>query len=168
MVTMITFHVPEDKLLLAAFGEVALRHEHLNHILRMTIKTLGRLRPQEALDATAYDGSRQLRERIRKLARQRLGEGEPLLKLEALLERCRRVTEKRNELTHGVWAKELDGEPVRKGSDQNWYPLPTAEELKAFANEIWVLTDELNTARLDGFLSSALAKRRSSSREDDD
>jgi len=85
MATMITFHVPTDKDLLAAFGEVALRHEHLNHILRMTIKTLARLEVGEALDATAYDGSRQLRERIRKLARQSLGEGQPLLKLQALL-----------------------------------------------------------------------------------
>ena len=162
---MITFHVPEDKALLAAFGEVALRHEHLNHILRMTIKTLARLRPHEAFDATAYDGSRQLRERIRKLARQRLGEGEPLLKLEAILERCRRVTERRNELTHGIWAKELDGEPMRKGSDQNWYPLPTLDELKALANQIWLLSDELNTARLDGFLSAALSKRRQQSND---
>ena len=71
---MMTFHVPDDKELLAAFGEVALVHEHLNHILRMTIKTLAGLKPIEALDATSYDGSRQLRERIRKLARQRLGE----------------------------------------------------------------------------------------------
>jgi hypothetical protein len=164
---MISFHVPEDALLLAAFGEVALRHEHLNHILRMTIKTLARLRPQEALDATAFDGSRQLRERIRKLARRRLGESEALLKLEALLERCRRVTERRNELTHGIWARELDGEPMRKGSDQKWYPLPKADELKALANEIWLLSDELNTARLDGFLSTALAKRRSEANDGD-
>jgi hypothetical protein len=168
MATMITFHVPEDTALLAGFGEVALRHEHLNHILRMTIKTLGRLRPQEALDATAYDGSRQLRERIRKLARQRLGEGEALLKLEALLERCRRVTDKRNELTHGIWAKELDGEPMRRGTDQNWYPLPTVDELKALANQTWLLSDELNTARLDGFLSQALAKRRQHANENSD
>ena len=160
MPPMITFHVPEDQALLAGFGEVALRHEHLNHILRMTIKTLARLRPQEALDATSYDGSRQLRERIRKLARQRLGECEELLKLEALLERCRRVTEQRNELTHGIWAKELDGEPMRRGQDHNWHPLPTVDELKALANQTWILTDELNTARLDGLLSEALAKRR--------
>ena len=156
---MIAFHVPDDATLLAAFGEVALRHEHLNHILRMTIKTLARLRPDEALDATAYDGSRQLRDRLRKLASQRLGEGEALLKLQALLERCRRATERRNELMHGIWAKELDGEPMRRGQDQRWHPLPTAEDLKALANEIWVLTDELNSARLDGFLSEALAKR---------
>ena len=160
MARMMTFHVPADVALLGAFGEVALRHEHLNHILRMTIKTLGRLRPDEAADATAYDGSRQLRDRIRKLARQRLGEGEALLKLQALLERCRRATDKRNELMHGIWAKELDGEPMRRGSDQNWYPLPTADELKALANQIWILTDELNSARLEGFLSKALAKRR--------
>ncbi len=46
MSKMITFHVPGDKELLAAFGEVALVHEHLNHILRMTIKTLAGLTPQ--------------------------------------------------------------------------------------------------------------------------
>ena len=145
--------------LLAALGEVALRHEHLNHILRMTIKTLARLEVGEALDATAYDGSRQLRERIRKLARQRLGEGEPLLKLQALLERCRRATDRRNELMHGIWAKELDGEPVQRGTDHSWHPLPNVQELQALAKEIQILTEELNIARLDGFLSDALSKR---------
>jgi len=156
---MITFHVPNDKDLLAAFGEVALRHEHLTHILRMTIKTLAKLKPDEALDATAYDGSRQLRERIRKLARQRLGEGAPLLKLQALLERCRRATEKRNDLIHGIWSKELDGEPIRRATDHTWQPLPTVDELKVLAEELQHLTDTLNTARLHGFLSEALAKR---------
>jgi hypothetical protein len=156
---MIAFHVPKDRDLLAAFGEVALRHEHLNHILRMTIKTLARLSIDEALDATTYDGSRQLRERIRKLARQRLGEGEPLLKLEALLERCKRATERRNELVHGVWAKELDGEPVRRMPDHTWHPLPSVSDLMALGKEIESLTGELNTARLEGFLSDALAKR---------
>ncbi len=158
MAAMITFHVPDDRDLVAAFGEVTLRHEHLNHILRMTIKILAHLRPDEALDATAYDGSRQLRERIRKLARQRLGEGEPLLKLQALLERCKRATDRRNELIHGIWAKELDGEPVRRGADHTWHPLPSVEELSSLANECRILTESINTARLDGFLSEALAK----------
>lgn len=156
---MITFHVPDDTELLAAFGEVALRHEHLNHILRMTIKTLARLSIDDALDATTYDGSRQLRERIRKLARQRLGESPALLKLEALLERCKRATERRNELVHGVWAKELDGEPMRRAPDHSWQPLPSVAELKTLGTEIESLTAQLNTARLVGFLSEALAKR---------
>lgn len=159
MAKMMTFDVPQDKGLLAAFGKVTLVHEHLNYILRMTIKTLARLSPEEALDATSYDGSRQLRERIRKLARQRLGEGEPLLKLQALLERCKRATDKRNELVHCVWAKELDGEPQRRGPDYKWQPLPTTEELLALAKEIQEITATLNMARLEGFLSEALTKR---------
>ena len=45
---MITVDIAGDVELLAAFGEVALRHAHLDHILRMTIKTLADLRPNEA------------------------------------------------------------------------------------------------------------------------
>ena len=156
---MMMFHVPEDKELLVAFGEVSLRHEHLNHMLRMTIKTLARLEVTEALDATAYDSSSRLRELIRKLARQRLGDGEALLKLQAILEQCKRATEKRNDLIHGVWGKELDGEPVRRGSNNTWRPLPTVAELKTLGDELLNLAAHLNHARLEGFLAEALAKR---------
>jgi hypothetical protein len=159
MASFMMFHVPQDKGLLAAIGEVSLRHEHLNHILRMTIKVLARLEINEALDATAYDSSSQLRERIKKLARQRLGEGEPLLKLQAILERCKRATEKRNELIHSVWGQELDGEPARKGASNEWRPLPTVEDLHQLAEEIMRLTGELNEARLEGFLHEALVRR---------
>lgn len=157
---MMTFHIPEDEKLLAAFGTIALRHEHLNHILRMTIKSLTDLTPEEALDATRYDGSRQLRQRIRTLARQRLGEGEPLLKLQALLRRCERATKKRNKLVHSVWGKELDGDPQRRDDDHKWQPLPTVDELTGLADELEELTVFLNIARMDGFLSRALAKPR--------
>lgn len=159
MTKMMSFHVPQDRDLLAEIGEVALRHEHLNHILRMTIKTLARLDVNEALDATAYDSSSQLRDRIKKLARQRLGEGEPLLKLQALLERCKRATEKRNDLVHSVWGKELDGEPARKGSGHEWRPLPTTTELHDLAEDLAGLTSQLNEARLEGFLHVALTKK---------
>lgn len=153
---MLIFHVPEDQQLLAAHGEVSLRHEHLNHILKMTIKTLARLTPAEAIDATAYESSRSLRERIRKLARQRLGEGEPLLKLQALITRASRLTDKRNDLTHGLWAKELDGDSGVLGAPGELRPLPSLDELKKLAGEIEALTKELNKARLDGFLKAAL------------
>ena len=159
MSPMIMFHVPENKDLLAAYGELGLRHEHLTHILRMTIRTLARLEISEALDATAYDGAAQLRDQIKKLARQRLGEGEALLKLQAILERCKRATEKRNDLIHSVWGKELDGESLRRGNDHKWQSLPTVEELKALGEEIHALTESLNNARLDGFLAKALVKR---------
>ncbi len=159
MTKLMMFHVPQDKDLLAAIGEVALRHEHLNHIFRMTVKTLARLEIEEALDATAYDSTSQLRDRIKKLARQRLGEGAPLLKLQALLERCKRATEKRNDLIHSVWGQELDGLPARKGSSQEWRPLPTTTEMVNLAAEIMQLTGELNEARLSGFLHEALQQK---------
>ncbi|PKO92146.1 MAG: hypothetical protein CVU15_07110 [Betaproteobacteria bacterium HGW-Betaproteobacteria-1] len=159
MTKMMMFYVPEDKDLLAAYGELSLRHEHLTHILRMTIKTLARLEVSEALDATANDTTAHLRDRIKKLARQRLGEGETLLKLQAILERCKRATEKRNDLIHSIWGKELDGETFRQRKDHCWQALPTVEELQILGEEIRVLTVSLNEARLTGFLAEELAKR---------
>ena len=159
MAKMMVFYIPEDKELLAAYGELSLRHEHLTHILRMTIKTLAGLEVSEALDATAYDGAARLRDRIKTLARQRLGEGEALLKLQAILEQCRRATEKRNDLIHSVWGKAVEGEAFRQGNDNSWKPLPTIEELKSVDEEISALTERLNEARLLGFLAEALAKR---------
>lgn len=158
MAQMMLFHVPEDPRLLAAFGEVALRHEHLSHILRMNIKTLAGLEVAQALDATAFDGASVLRDRIRKLAKQRFGEGPPLLKLQALLERCRRATDKRNDFVHSVWAQELDGEPMRRNGTQRWLPIPTVEQLQALSRELLELTSELNEARLEGFIQEALSQ----------
>jgi hypothetical protein len=158
-VKMITFHVPQDKELLAAFGEVALRHEHMNHILRMTIKSLADLTPAEALAATKYEGSRQLRNRIRKIARRRLGEGTALLKLQAILTNCERLTDKRNELVHGLWAQELDGEAHVRDAYGKARPLPTSQELRELGEEIEQLTGQLNFERLQGFLKQALLER---------
>jgi hypothetical protein len=158
MAKMMFFHVPEDPRLLAAFGEVALRHEHLSHILRMTIKTLAGLEVAEALDATAFDGASVLRERIRKLAKQRLGEGSPLLRLQALLERCRQATERRNDFVHSVWAQELDGEPMRRNGAKLWLPIPTVEQLQALSRELLELTSQINEARLEGFIREALGR----------
>lgn len=153
---MIMFHVPDEQELLAAFGEVTIRHEHLNHILRMTIKSIANLNPSEAMDATKFDGSYSLRKRINKLARKRLGEGEPLLKLQALLTRAGRLTQQRNDLTHGLWANELDGTPGIMDSPGELGPLPSINDLKTLAQDIEALTKELNVARLEGFLKDAL------------
>ena len=156
---MITFHVPEDKELLSALGVVTLRHEHLNHILKMTVKSISGITPTEASYALKYEGSRSLRQRINKLARKELGEGKALLKLQAILGRAEKVTEKRNRFIHGLWAKELDGDPGIMGVPGELHPLPTEKELEVLANEIAEITQELNEARLEGFLKEALDAR---------
>jgi hypothetical protein len=159
---MLMFYIPDDQELLAALGKVTLQNEHLNHILKMTIRSLANLTPQEAIEATQYEGARLLRERIRKLAKQRLGEGQPLLKLQALLTRAGHLTDKRNKLTHGIWAKDLDGDPGIMEVFGELQPLPLVVELDNLASEIQDLTVELNRARLEGFLSVAIEQKKQS------
>lgn len=150
------FYVPDDKELLAALGEVTLRHEHLNHILKMTIKSIAGLTVAEALNATQYEGARQLREYIRKLARKKLGASGACLKLSALLTRAERLTNQRNRLTHGIWAKELAGDPGLMGAPGELEALPSVDQLKALASDLVVLIQEINAARLEGFLKEAI------------
>ena len=156
---MMTFHVPDDSELLAALGTVSLRHSHLDHILRMTIKTLTDVTVEEALDATSFEGSATLRRRVARLAKQRIGEGEALVKVQALLERCRRATQTRNDLIHSIWAADIDGTDAAVRTDNHgWKPIPTIDELETLSHEIRCLTAELNAARLGGFLSESLVR----------
>jgi len=154
---MISFHVPKDSEILAAVGEIAIRHEQLNHILKMTVKSLTGVKPAEALKATMYEGSAQLRDRVRKNARKRLGEGAPLVKLQALLADCKRLTDKRNDLIHGLWAEETGNAQIRDAYG-NSRPTPTIPELRELADELDQLTGRLNFVRLKGFLFQALSK----------
>ena len=119
----------------------------------------------EALDATARSGSRELRERIRTFARQRLGEGVALVRLQALLERAGRAADKRNEVMHVVWRTELDGDPMVRGEDHQFRPAPSISELHDLEWEITRVLDALTQARQDGFLSEALKTKPLSSAE---
>lgn len=155
---IIYFGIPNDIKIQAGFGILTIRHGQLDYALRLTIKSLAGLSIEEALDATTWENSAELRKRITKLARQKLGEGQALLKLQALLERARRVTEKRNKYIHSLWAHELDGSAVIRNEDHSWEPVPTASELDALSKEISGITNELTKERLDGFLSAAIEK----------
>lgn len=155
---MISFHVPMDQELLAAVGEVAIRHEHMSHILKMTIKSIAEITPNEAIAATMYESSGQLRVRIQKLARKRFGEGAALLKIQAIMSNCKRLTDKRNELVHRLWAKELDGEAHLRDAYGSIQPLPSVNELKSLAHDIEKLTEHLNHERLEGFIHVALTE----------
>ena len=81
------------------------------------------------------------------------------LKLQAILGRAERVTDKRNKYIHGLWAIELDGDPGIMGAPGEVNPLPTVEELETLAKEIAEITQELNESRLEGFLEEALNKK---------
>ena len=151
------YHVPTDEKLLAAFGRVAICHGHLEYSLRMTIKTLADLNIFEALDATEFESPSALRRRINRLGRQRLREGQPLLKLQALLERCRRATDERNANIHSLWARDLDGEPQVRGRGHTWRTPPTVDQLDKLAQTLMALAKEINYVRLNDWLKEAVA-----------
>lgn len=153
---IITFHVPNDPAWVAAFGEIAIRHAHVDYSLRLMIKTLANLSVTDALDATAREGSAELRGQIRKLGKQRLGVGEPFLKLKALLKRCERATTRRNDLLHALCAADIDGADPQLRTDTDVRPLPSIEELSDLSRDLTALTNELNRERLTGWLDKAL------------
>ena len=124
----------------------------------MTIKSIEQLTLKEAVDATYRQGSHELRRRVYKLAKKKLGDGKEFLKLEALLNRSRRATEKRNDLLHKVFAYDAKGNPVIRDDEHSWNPIPTVEELEPLANELAAIAGELEEARYDGFLKEALAR----------
>lgn len=159
MAEMVALDIPKDQALLAAFGEVALRHEQLSHVLRMTIKTLTCIQVQEALDATSRASSSELRERVNKLARRYMREGASLLQLQALLARCAKATAKRNDFIHNVWVRESNGEFSRQASSNSSQPVPSVEDLRTLANELCQLTGTLNHARLHGFIKDGMQER---------
>jgi hypothetical protein len=107
------------------------------------------------------ESSSALRGRIRKLAKQRLGEGTPLLKLQALLERAQRCTARRNELLHSVCGREIEETAAQlRNNDHTWKSYPNVSELNDLATELDAVTNELNEARLEGFIRRAMDERK--------
>lgn len=149
---MVSLEIPTDAELLKAAGRVALAHGQMEYVLRMTVKSLSGLSVQEALDATATMKMSELRERIKKLFKEKsCGESEKT-KLDALLNKCKRLSDKRNSLIHRPWAKDSNGKWVVKEEDHAWGQPPSIDELNQLATDIYNATVELNTARLYGFI----------------
>jgi hypothetical protein len=155
-------YVPEKRGFLKAVGTVSIRHAHLDHVLRKTTKTLSGVTVGEALRATDRNGSAKLRDRIDDLARKKLGEGADLIRLQALLERARILTDHRNRLIHEICEMELDENArmrPRMRSAHGTSPLPKVTTLRQLGDDLAAVTQDLNEARLKGFLRAALSRK---------
>jgi hypothetical protein len=145
--------------MLAALGEVALRHAHLDHMLKMTIKSLLGITIDAALVDTRQNPSWKLRKRIEDEARSRLGTGDDFDRLSELLERCRGLSEQRNRFLKDIWAVHLSephvGTQAQLGNDLLWRPTPSVEEVRELAASIESMVDEITDARLHGWLGAA-------------
>ncbi len=158
---MNTWEIPEQPELLVAVGKVAISQGQLDYVLRMTLKSLLGMTNDEVLDATRLQGSQQIRARVRKMAEQRFGEGEPLILLDGLLTRTRRATDRCDDLLQSLWASDFGfdtpSEQERELRRQRW---PASSELEELADELAALALEINDARISGFLKLALQRSR--------
>jgi hypothetical protein len=133
--------------------------------MKMLIKDLAGVSKNEALDATAMQSSRELRERVRKLAKQRLGEGPALVQLDALLQRARLATDKRNEFLHSTWGTE-ENLVVMRDARHKFRKAPTLGELKLAVDDLEEIIWDIVDARLKGFIAQALKGRSSANPQD--
>ena len=155
-VEMYHFHIPEDPAIVQVAGMIAYRHSHLDYMLRMTIKSILGVSAEEAIDATEGQTSWALRKRVLRLAKRKIGDGVTFIRLEALIERCRQATEKRNRLIHDVCIRDKHGVPYIQTRGRQLQPLPKVTDLSDLWDDLTRLTQELNDARLKGFLAEAL------------
>ena len=124
--------LPDDEGLLAALGRVAIIQSWVHYALRMWVGSLCDLSGQAALDATARQTFKGLRQRVRRLFAKRFGEGKPLCQLNALLRRAERATERRNTYHHAIWAVSPDGSEAALHHDEDlqWTAAPTTAQMK--------------------------------------
>lgn len=147
--------LPGDEKLLAAVGRIALRHGQLDYALRLIVKATTGQSEKEVLKATSRMGSRELRKSVRNLANEKIGDRQVLKRLESLLSRSRRATDKRNKIIHAVWGHKRDGTPAVLDDDEVREPPPDLDQLDAAAKSLADIADELNEARKNGFLKKA-------------
>ncbi|MGB8279162.1 MAG: hypothetical protein WCF20_14700 [Methylovirgula sp.] len=148
--------LPEPDIL-AEIGAIAILHTQMENQLRMLIMALAAVTKNEALDATARSPSSDLRELVKKLGKQRLGECPDLVKLRALIGRCERATTKRNAWMHSVWGTEVEkGGVFLRVDDHSFKRAPSKKQLNNFVKELIQLIIDLVDARLKGFLRDAL------------
>lgn len=142
-------------------GAIALLHAQLDNQLRMMIGDLLGLTKDQALNATERQGSQELRDRIKKLAKKRLGECREYALLQDLLTRCGRATRERNELLHAVWGKEIDrGGIFLRIEGDTFTRAPSRKDIERIARDLRGLLWEAIDARKgpDGFLRTSLDK----------
>ena len=96
-----------------------------------------------------------VRVKVQALAQQRQFPKAVTDRIDDLLKRAVDLSRERNEVVHNSPQMDRHGNLVRKRDDQTWDPAPTVPDLTKLARDINSLADEINEARLRGFISKA-------------
>ena len=156
----VTFHPLDDADLMAAAGRMLIRHSNLDYQLKMTIRRLAGVTPDEARRAYAYTGSKELRKLVVAHATREFGLKSPaLIKVQSLMAECAIATEQRNGYVHDIWAAEFTeaGKGCLFGADGALRPLPSMKSLDKLDAEIKRLVEALQNAN-QSFIAQAMKK----------
>jgi hypothetical protein len=165
--TPLVVDTPNDPEFLKQFARASMLHAHLDNILKMFLRSFDGTTIEQVLQYVGYQGARQLRARVTKLAREQLGESDALTMILGFMKRCEDISERRNELLHSPIARERDGKAflMRARGGGNWVELPKPEVLQALADETFKLVQEMNHERLSGRIGLALSQGKTVARE---
>ncbi len=144
---------------LASLGRVAIRHSQMDDQLKMTIKTMLNLAPEEARIEYLRTSAEGLRKRVEALAKAMVDDG-TVQKLCEMTERCEILSDARNDVIHGLWGRELDGAHVVAAPDGSTNPAPTPIAMNDLARRIHEHRKRLTHDRLAGYLHEALQRRK--------
>jgi hypothetical protein len=144
------FYEPDDDVL-RELGRLQIRHSHLDHTLRLTIKRMLGI----SIDDPGYWNETRgmtsaLRERARALIAERYGNDDDIAGiLNKVLDDAETATTLRNRLLHTVWMKAPDAEPVLHDRDNSLkmhvgFQLPTVDEVASVSERIQRIQRVLN------------------------
>ncbi len=150
--TMSKLAVPNKPDLHAALGRLAIAHTHLELMLRYVVKSVAEFTVKEALDTTSTDNMSDLRDRVKKLFKEKAPTVTEKSQLDALLGAAKRLSENRNNFLHSTWSETEAGETLLKSDNYQWGSAPTIEQVDSVTAEILEIVGKLNDARLKGFI----------------
>jgi hypothetical protein len=148
--------IPIDDNFLIAAGKLACAAGSHELIIRYLCKSILEIELEEALWATKRNYVEDVRKICRKSFVNKVQDQSAIAKLDALLNRSRELTEERNSVLHRGWGINHQGIAVAKDENQQFSAPPSIAELEATTTKLLALNVEINTARLNGFISHAL------------
>jgi hypothetical protein len=151
---------PDDPILHAALGRLAIAHTQLELILRYCVKVIADQDIQAALDATEGERISDLRERVKRLFKERQPTALEKNQLDALLGRAKLFSEERNTYLHSVFSETPEGRAIMKDANHRWGPAPSESAIDDVTKGILRLAKELNDARLNGFIKRVVARHK--------
>ena len=152
--------IPNHPELLLALGRLAIAHTHLELILRFTVKTLCQMEVERGLNATRKVLISKVREKIKKLFTEKRPLESQKTLLDALLAEAELLTKQRNDFLHLAWSETVAGHALLHTENYQWKEAPAKEAVDEVTQRILKLANEINDARLHGFISQVVIRHK--------